>query len=116
MASVLQPPKPIPSPTSTLPARRAWRAGAVALRLVHLVCLGALLLLALPLFVAMPLWCDVTLYDVAAWNVLHGGTHYRDVFDTNMPGVVWIHVAVRGLLGWSARHRLFDAGMLTAIA
>jgi hypothetical protein len=65
----------------------------------------------------MPLWCDVTLYDVAAWNVLHGGTHYKDVFDTNMPGVVWIHAAVRGLLGWSSQAmRLFDAGMLTAIA
>jgi hypothetical protein len=80
------------------------------------ICLGALLLLGLPLFLCMPLWCDVTLYDVAARNVLNGGVHYRDVFDTNMPGVVWIHALVRSLAGWSTEAmRLFDAAVLTAI-
>jgi hypothetical protein len=64
----------------------------------------------------MPLWCDVSLYDVAARNVMNGGVHYRDVFDTNMPGVVWAHILVRSLAGWSTEAmRLFDAGVLTAI-
>jgi hypothetical protein len=63
--------------------------------------LAALLILALPLFLCMPLCNDVTLYDLAARNVLRGGTHYRDIFDTNLPGMVWLHLALRGLLGWS---------------
>jgi hypothetical protein len=80
------------------------------------ICLAVLLLLGLPLFVRMPLWCDVSLYDVAAWNVSSGGVHYRDVFDTNMPGVIWIHVLVRSLAGWSSEAmRLFDVAVLTAI-
>lgn len=56
---------------------------------------------ALPSFLCAPLWADVTLYDLAARAVLRGGTHYRDVFDTNLPGMVWAHVAVRTLFGWS---------------
>ncbi|HEY1187812.1 MAG TPA: hypothetical protein VGE74_09150, partial [Gemmata sp.] len=47
---------------------------------------GALLVAGLPLLLQMPLWCDTTLYTVAARNVASGGTHYRDVFDTNPPG------------------------------
>jgi hypothetical protein len=46
-----------------------------------------------------PSW-DSTVYDLCARNLLQGGVHYRDTFDTNLPGVVWIHVAARGLLGW----------------
>ena len=49
----------------------------------------------------MPPWCDLTLYDVAARNLIEGGVHYRDVFDTNMPGFVWLLALVRGLFGWS---------------
>jgi hypothetical protein len=49
----------------------------------------------------MPPWCDVTLYDVAAQNLLGGGIHYRDVFDTNMPGFPWALAGVRAVLGWS---------------
>jgi hypothetical protein len=80
------------------------------------VCLAALVTLGLPLTVCMPLWCDVALYDMAARNVLQGGVHYRDIFDTNMPGVVWIHCLVRSTLGWSSEVlRLFDAAVLTAI-
>jgi hypothetical protein len=61
---------------------------------------GALLLIGGPLFICMPLWCDATHYDVAARNLLHGGVHYRDVFDTNLPGMVWLHTAIRSTLGW----------------
>lgn len=80
------------------------------------VCLAALLLVGVPLFLCMPLWCDVSLYDVAARNVLEGGIHYRDVFDTNMPGIVWIHVLVRSVVGWSSEGmRLFDLLVVTGI-
>jgi hypothetical protein len=52
-----------------------------------------------PLFLRMPPWVDLTLYDVAANNLLAGGVHYRDVFDTNLPGFVWALTAVRAAFG-----------------
>lgn len=52
-----------------------------------------------PLFLAMPPWCDVTLYQMAARNVLKGGVHYRDIFDTNLPGFVWLMAAAQVLFG-----------------
>lgn len=61
-----------------------------------------LLLLMLPLFLRMPLWVDTTVYDLAARNVLRGGVPYRDIFDTNLPGMVWAHMGIRSLLGWSS--------------
>ena len=64
--------------------------------------LVAYLAAMLPLFVRMPLWVDATFYDVAARNILCGGTHYRDVFDTNLPGMIWMQAAVRGLFGFSS--------------
>ena len=79
-------------------------------------CLLGLVILGLPLTLCMPLWCDVTLYDVAARNVLEGGVHYRDVFDTNLPGMVWIQAGVRGLFGWSFEAlRITEAVVLTGI-
>ncbi len=62
---------------------------------------GAFLALGVPLFLRMPLWSDATLYAVAARTVFAGGVHYRDVFDTNPPGFVWMLGAVRGALGTS---------------
>src|SRR5712692_3196119 len=79
------------------PERLAWTA------------LCGFLLLCLPLFVCLPLWADVTLYDLAARSVLRGGVHYRDIFDTNLPGMLWLHLAVRAALGWSTEAlRLVD--------
>ena len=66
------------------------------------VALAGLLAVGGPLFLCMPLWADATLYDLAARNVLTRGVPYRDVFDTNLPGMVWLHVLVRTLLGWSS--------------
>ena len=60
---------------------------------------AAALVAGVPLFLAMPPWCDVTLYQMAARNVLHGGVHYRDVFDTNLPGFVWAMAALRVAFG-----------------
>jgi hypothetical protein len=50
----------------------------------------------------MPVWPDVSYYDLCARNLLSGGVHYRDVFETNLPGMTWLHVLVRSLLGWSS--------------
>jgi hypothetical protein len=55
------------------------------------------LILGLPMFLRMPPWADITLYDNAARCVLNGGAHYRDVFDTNPPGFVWALTAVRAV-------------------
>ena len=63
--------------------------------------LGIALILGVPLFLYMPPWCDVTLYDLAVRNILRGGIHYRDLFDTNLPGIDWIMLAIRATCGWS---------------
>lgn len=63
------------------------------------VAVGFALLVGLPLYLRMPVWCDITLYEVAARNLLEGGTHYRDVFDTNLPGFVWLLTGIRWLAG-----------------
>jgi hypothetical protein len=65
------------------------------------VCLTAVLAVGVPLFLRTPVWVDVTYHDLSAWNVLHGGVHYRDVFETNLPGMVWLHCLVRPVVGWS---------------
>jgi hypothetical protein len=76
--------------------------------------LAVLLMVGLPLFVCMPVWVDASLYDLAARNVLRGGVHYRDVFDTNLPGMVWLHVAVRSAFGWRVETlRLADIALFT---
>jgi hypothetical protein len=73
-----------------LSERSAWLA------LVLLLGVGV------PLFLRMPLETDVTHYDLAARALLRGGVHYRDTFDTNLPGMVWLHAGVRSLLGFGS--------------
>jgi hypothetical protein len=81
------------------------------------VLLGLFVLAAVPVFVCLPLWADVTLYDLAARNLLQGGVPYRDVFDTNPPGMVWLHAGVRSLFGWrSEAIRLVDLAVVATIA
>lgn len=64
--------------------------------------LAVTLVLGVPLFVCMPLWVDATLYDVAARTILGGGVHYRDLFETNLPGMLWLQTPVRSIVGWSS--------------
>lgn len=79
--------------------------------------LGLAILGGVPLFLCLPLWVDVTLYDLAARAVLRGGVHYRDVFDTNTPGIVWFHAVARSLFGWRPEAlRAVDLGMVSATA
>jgi len=74
------------------------------------------LLIGIPLFLRMPPWCDLTLYDEAAANLLAGGVHYRDVFDTNLPGFVWLLTTLRFLFGSSLEVvRLVDLGVVAGI-
>lgn len=74
-----------------------WRPLAVPIILTV-----ALLVVGVPLCLRMPLWCDISLYDLAARAVLDGGVHYRDVFDTNLPGYVWLLAGIRATVGWSS--------------
>jgi hypothetical protein len=59
------------------------------------------LVAGVPLFLCMPPWVDVTLHDMAARSILRGGVHYRDVFDTNLPGIDWAMACIRRVFGWS---------------
>ncbi len=60
-----------------------------------------MLVAGVPLFLCMPPWNDVTLHDMVARTMLRGGVIYRDVFDTNLPGIDWSMAAVRGVFGGS---------------
>lgn len=86
-----------PPPRGNHPA-----AGSVLSERSVCVTLYIWLLLAVPLYVGMPLNCDTALYDVQARTVLNGGTAYRDIIEPNLPGVLWIHLAIRTTAGWSS--------------
>jgi hypothetical protein len=60
---------------------------------------AAALFVGLPLFLRSPPWCDITLYQMAARNLVNGGVHYRDIFDTNLPGFVWVMTALYSVFG-----------------
>jgi hypothetical protein len=62
---------------------------------------GVVLLAGAPLFLCMPPWNDVTLHDMIVRSLVRGGVLYRDVFDTNLPGIDWAMAGVRLTLGWS---------------
>jgi hypothetical protein len=78
---------PVPA---LLPWRSVWLPRALT---------AAALVIGLPLFLRSPPWCDITLYQMAARNILHGGVHYRDIFDTNLPGFVWAMTALYSVFG-----------------
>jgi hypothetical protein len=90
------------NPPRPVSASQRWgeslrrRVGEV---LAWLTLLG-LLVTAVPLFLCMPLCNDTTLWDLAARTVMRGGLLYRDLFETNLPGMLVPHVAVRSLFGW----------------
>jgi hypothetical protein len=89
---------------------RNWPA--IAGWLVTVVLLGV----GTPLFLRMPLWGDSTLYQVSAHNMLSGGVHYRDVFDTNPPAFSWVLCAVQSTLGTSSEAvRLVDLAIVIAV-
>jgi hypothetical protein len=78
--------------------------------------LAAVLVIGVPLCIRMPVWVDVTYHDLSAWNILHDGVHYRDVFETNLPGMVWLHALVRPVVGWSHEAiRIVDLAVFTVV-
>ena len=76
-------------------------------------CGGILLLLAGPQFLRMPLTNDAQLFDLQARMISEGSVAYRDVLEPNWPGVLWVHAAVRRILGGSSEAlRFFDLCLL----
>ncbi len=89
------------------PARRRWPA------VLAWACFLLILAVGLPLFLCSPLTFDVVQYDLCARKILRGGVMYRDAWDNNLPGVVWVQAAVRASLGWrSEALRLADFGFM----
>ena len=84
-------PQSAPTQTGRLdwPLVAAW-AGLVALLAVNL-----------PAFLCMGLDSDILMYDLCARRVLAGDVHYRDLLETNFPGIVWLHMIFRSVVGWS---------------
>lgn len=64
--------------------------------------LGLLLVATAPLFVCLAPWSDVSFFDILARNLMRGGVAYRDILGNNLPGMIWVHLAVRDLVGWSS--------------
>ncbi|HLW68031.1 MAG TPA: hypothetical protein VKS79_22125 [Gemmataceae bacterium] len=90
---------------------RVWHSPLVSGTVLAIV-----LVIGVPIFMRLPIWLDCSLYDIAARNLQRGGVHYRDVFDTNLPGMVWLHLLVRSTCGWSSEAlRTWDFGILTII-
>lgn len=94
----------------------SWYGGIRFLRVLGWLALGILVVTNVPLFVCMPLTADPAIYDLQAHVVLDGGVLYRDILEPNLPGVVWVHIVVRSLFGWStAALRVFDLCVVAAI-
>ena len=62
--------------------------------------LATVLIAGVPPFLRLSPWTDATQYDMAARTLQQGGALYRDIFDTNWPGMAWLHLAIRSALGW----------------
>jgi hypothetical protein len=54
------------------------------------------------MFIHMATWGDTTLFDLGARSLLRRGSCYRDVFLHGPPGMVWVQLGVRSLVGWSS--------------
>ena len=35
-------------------------------------------------------------------TAMQGGVLYRDIVEPNLPGIVWVHIALRSVIGWSS--------------
>jgi hypothetical protein len=77
------------------PAPRSWPLSWGWLAVAILVIANV------PLMLCMPLPADAALYDLQAKTALTGGLLYRDIVEPNLPGIVWCHMVIRSLFGWS---------------
>ncbi len=78
------------------------------------------LVIAVPIFLRMPLTNDAELFDLHARMLSEGKVLYRDILEPNLPGVIWIQSVVRMIAGQSSEAlRAFDllvfAGLLALI-
>jgi hypothetical protein len=77
---------------------------------------GGIALALAPAHLCRGLDGDIHVFDQCARNVLEGGVAYRDVPEINLPGMTWLHVAVRGLFGWRPEAlRAVDLGVLAVV-
>src|ERR1700722_8864188 len=91
----------LPAPIESAPvAPPAPAQPATSLAWLLAAALGALLVVHVPAFLSMPLDADVTEWDLCARTVLGGGAMYRDAVENNLPGMVWLHLLIRSLVGW----------------
>jgi hypothetical protein len=94
----------IPVTSAVIAAKNAPGAGAVrdgrALALMAWAALAVVLTAGLPIFLSMPVWFDTYHYDICIRTWQRGGVLYRDVFDNNLPGIIWLQAGVRLLVGW----------------
>ncbi|MBV9125597.1 MAG: hypothetical protein JO112_19785 [Planctomycetes bacterium] len=77
-----------------------------------------LLVINLPAFLCMGLDGDASLHDLVARKLIQAGIHATHLawYETNLPGMVWLHVLVRLLLGWrSEMLRLADFVVVAGI-
>jgi len=75
---------------------------------------AVLVAILLPMFLRMPLTNDTVLYDLQARWIGEGAVPYSDYIEPNLPGAVWIHQAIRSIVGQSSEaFRLFDFSVLT---
>lgn len=95
-----EPPAIPTSPSDGQPSTRAWLPWAV---------LGLLCVVAVPITLRRPLTGDSSIWNLLARVVERGGVPYEDVFETNPPGAIWLHLLVRSTLGTTSEAlRLFD--------
>ncbi len=69
-------------------------------RLAAWLLVAGLLVVHVPPFLRLGLDPDVTLWDLCAGTVLSGGIFGRDAFENNLPGMLWLHMALRSAFGW----------------
>src|SRR5436190_19555110 len=84
--------------TARRPVVRPFRSPILTISLCLL--LAGWLVVQLPAFLSMGLY-DPTIYDVLARRVMKGAVLYQDLLETNFPGIVWAHMLIRTLFGWS---------------
>lgn len=95
-----------PPPSNAAPeAEPSVQSFPVGVLLVLLAWLG----LAVPVFLRMPLTNDAELFDLHVRMLKSGRILYQDILEPNLPGVIWIHAAVRAVAGASSEAlRVFD--------
>jgi hypothetical protein len=74
-----------------------------------------LLAIFVPLYICMPPWCDMSFFDVCASAILRGEPFCKEIEIHGTAGAVFIHTAIRSLVGWgSVQLRIADLCLVAA--